>query len=102
MGAAVPAVIAGGRGSLAGEKASARRKGGTMSQVRTLHCAVTSMPVKRLAAAAVLMVAACVGGYLMTPKWQAVRSEQQQFRPIRYVTLRTRKRQRRSFPGSCK
>ncbi|WP_213135160.1 heme lyase NrfEFG subunit NrfG [Citrobacter sp. FP75] len=34
------------------------------------------MPVKRLAAAAVLMVAACIGAYLMTPKWQAVRQEQ--------------------------
>ncbi|QBX81640.1 heme lyase NrfEFG subunit NrfG [Citrobacter tructae] len=34
------------------------------------------MPVKRLAAAAVLMVTACIGAYLMTPKWQAVRQEQ--------------------------
>lgn len=35
------------------------------------------LPVKRLAAAAVLMAAACIGGYMLTPKWQAVRSEQQ-------------------------
>ena len=34
------------------------------------------MPVKRLTAAAVLMVVACIGGYLLTPKWQAVRQEQ--------------------------
>ncbi|MEG1421031.1 MAG: heme lyase NrfEFG subunit NrfG [Citrobacter sp.] len=34
------------------------------------------MPVKRLAAAAVLMATACIGAYLMTPKWQAVRQEQ--------------------------
>ncbi|KAE9797667.1 heme lyase NrfEFG subunit NrfG, partial [Escherichia coli] len=34
------------------------------------------MPVKRLTAAAVLMAVACIGGYLLTPKWQAVRQEQ--------------------------
>ena len=34
------------------------------------------LPVKRLTAAAVLMVVACIGGYLLTPKWQAVRQEQ--------------------------
>lgn len=34
------------------------------------------MPVKWLTAAAVLMVVACIGGYLLTPKWQAVRQEQ--------------------------
>ncbi len=34
------------------------------------------MPMKRLTAAAVLMVVACIGGYLLTPKWQAVRQEQ--------------------------
>ncbi|ROP59377.1 respiratory nitrite reductase-specific cytochrome c biogenesis protein NrfG [Enterobacter sp. BIGb0383] len=32
-------------------------------------------PVKRLTAAAVLMVIACIGGYLLTPKWQAARQE---------------------------
>ncbi|MDE9620080.1 heme lyase NrfEFG subunit NrfG [Citrobacter portucalensis] len=34
------------------------------------------MPVKWLTAAVVLMVVACIGGYLLTPKWQAVRQEQ--------------------------
>ncbi|QLX27236.1 heme lyase NrfEFG subunit NrfG [Citrobacter freundii] len=34
------------------------------------------MPVKRLAAIAVLMVIACTGGYLLSPKWQAVQQEQ--------------------------
>lgn len=34
------------------------------------------MPVKRLAAIAVLMVIACMGGYLLSPKWQAVQQEQ--------------------------
>ncbi|VDZ96513.1 formate-dependent nitrite reductase complex subunit NrfG [Salmonella enterica subsp. enterica] len=54
-----------------GEKASARRRGGTMSQSEHSTAPLRPMPVKRLAAAAVLMVAACVGGYLLTPKWQA-------------------------------
>ncbi|EGT4254080.1 heme lyase NrfEFG subunit NrfG [Citrobacter amalonaticus] len=35
------------------------------------------MPVKRLALAAVLMVVVCLCGYLLSPKWQAVRNEQQ-------------------------
>lgn len=48
-----------------------------MSQSEHSTAPLRPMPVKRLAAAAVLMVAACVGGYLLTPKWQAVRSEQQ-------------------------
>lgn len=34
------------------------------------------MLVKRLAAIAVLMVIACTGGYLLSPKWQAVQQEQ--------------------------
>ncbi|EIQ64846.1 nrfG protein [Shigella flexneri 1235-66] len=34
------------------------------------------MPVKRLVAAVAMMVIACIGGYLLTPKWQAVRQEQ--------------------------
>ncbi|CBG90178.1 heme lyase NrfEFG subunit NrfG [Citrobacter rodentium] len=34
------------------------------------------LPVKRLAAAALLMAIACFGGYLLTPKWQAARDEQ--------------------------
>lgn len=34
------------------------------------------MPVKRLVTAVVMMVIACIGGYLLTPKWQAVRQEQ--------------------------
>ena len=41
-----------------------------MSQCEPL---LRPMPVKRLTAAAVLMVVACIGGYLLTPKWQAVR-----------------------------
>ena len=44
-----------------------------MSQCEPL---LRPMPVKRLTAAAVLMVVACIGGYLLTPKWQAVRQEQ--------------------------
>ncbi|EMF0720134.1 heme lyase NrfEFG subunit NrfG [Citrobacter freundii] len=45
---------------------------------RSEHAAapLRPMPVKRLAVAVVVMVIACVGGYLMTPKWQAVRQEQ--------------------------
>ncbi|ELC7076463.1 heme lyase NrfEFG subunit NrfF [Salmonella enterica] len=87
VGAAVPAVIAGGRGGLAGEKASARRRGGTMSQSEHSTAPLRPMPVKRLAAAAVLMVAACIGGYMLTPKWQAVRSEQQRLAdPLRDFT----------------
>lgn len=35
------------------------------------------MPVKRLALAALLMVIVCLCGYLLSPKWQAVRNEQQ-------------------------
>jgi len=34
------------------------------------------LPVKRLAAAALLVVIACFGGYLLSPKWQAARDEQ--------------------------
>ncbi len=45
-----------------------------MSQSEHSTVPLRPMPAKRLAAAAVLMVAACVGGYLLTPKWQAVRS----------------------------
>lgn len=42
------------------------------------------IPVKRLTAAVVLMVIACIGGYLLTPKWQAVRNEQRrQADPLR-------------------
>lgn len=45
---------------------------------RSEHAAtpLRPMPVKRLVAAVVVMVIACVGSYLMTPKWQAVRQEQ--------------------------
>lgn len=38
-----------------------------MSQSEHSTVPLRPMPVKRLAAAAVLMVAACVGGYLLTP-----------------------------------
>ncbi|EQB7867604.1 heme lyase NrfEFG subunit NrfG [Citrobacter amalonaticus] len=34
------------------------------------------MPVRRLTLAAVLMVIVCLCGYLLSPKWQAVRDEQ--------------------------
>lgn len=44
--------------------------------VQPFLCAVTPTPVKWLTAATVLMVVACIGGYLLTPKWQAVRQEQ--------------------------
>ncbi|WP_410751826.1 heme lyase NrfEFG subunit NrfG [Citrobacter sp. U14242] len=47
-----------------------------MSQSERAVTPFRPMPVKRLAAAAVLMVTACIGAYLMTPKWQAVRQEQ--------------------------
>ena len=47
-----------------------------MSQSERAVAPFRPMPVKRLAAAAVLMVTACIGAYLMTPKWQAVRQEQ--------------------------
>lgn len=58
-----------------------------MSQSEHSTAPLRPMPVKRLAAAAVLMVAACVGGYLLTPKWQAVRSEQQRLAdPLRDFT----------------
>ncbi|EHO0018675.1 heme lyase NrfEFG subunit NrfG [Salmonella enterica] len=58
-----------------------------MSQSEHSTAPLRPMPVKRLAAAAVLMMAACVGGYLLTPKWQAVRSEQQRLAdPLRDFT----------------
>ncbi|EII1442775.1 heme lyase NrfEFG subunit NrfG [Salmonella enterica subsp. enterica serovar Kottbus] len=58
-----------------------------MSQSEHSTAPLRPMPVKHLAAAAVLMVAACVGGYLLTPKWQAVRSEQQRLAdPLRDFT----------------
>ncbi|EGC8932999.1 hypothetical protein IAR93_001941 [Salmonella enterica subsp. enterica serovar Montevideo] len=44
-----------------------------MSQSEHSTAPLRPMPVKRLAAAAVLMVAACIGGYMLTPKWQALR-----------------------------
>ena len=47
-----------------------------MSRSEHVATPLRPMPVKRLAAAVVVMVIACVGGYLMTPKWQAVRQEQ--------------------------
>lgn len=47
-----------------------------MSQAEHSTAPLRPMPVKRLAAAAVLMVVACIGGYLLTPKWQAARQEQ--------------------------
>lgn len=43
--------------------------------------------ILRRAAAAVLMVAVCIGGYMLTPKWQTVRSEQQRLAdPLRDFT----------------
>lgn len=58
-----------------------------MSQSEHSTAPLRPMPVKRLAAAAVLMVAVCIGGYLLTPKWQAVRSEQQRLAdPLRDFT----------------
>ena len=47
-----------------------------MSQSEHSTAPLRPMPVKRLAAAVVLMVVACIGGYLLTPKWQAARQEQ--------------------------
>jgi formate-dependent nitrite reductase complex subunit NrfG len=47
-----------------------------MSQSEHSTAPLRPMPVKRLAAAVGLMVVACIGGYLLTPKWQAVRQEQ--------------------------
>ena len=47
-----------------------------MSQSEHPTVPLRPMPVKRLTAAVVLMVVACIGGYLLTPKWQAVRQEQ--------------------------
>ncbi len=72
MGAAVPAVvIAGGVWWLAGESVSTQERGNNEPDLNTPLCRYVPIPVKRLAAAAVLlMVAACVGGYLLTPKWR--------------------------------
>ncbi len=47
-----------------------------MSQSEHSTAPLRPMPVKRLAAAVGLMVVACIGGYLLTPKWQAARQEQ--------------------------
>lgn len=47
-----------------------------MSQPERAVAAFRPMPVKRLVVAVVMMVIACIGGYLLTPKWQAVRQEQ--------------------------
>ena len=47
-----------------------------MNQSEHSTAPLRPMPVKRLTAVAVLMVAVCIGGYLSTPKWQAVRQEQ--------------------------
>ncbi len=72
-----------------------------MSQFRTLHCAVKASHARKSvpAAAAVKVDGGCLCRRLSddAEMKQAVRSEQQRL-PIRYVTLRTRKRQRRSFP----
>lgn len=47
-----------------------------MSQSNHSPAPLRPLPVKWLTAATVLMVVACIGGYLLTPKWQAVRQEQ--------------------------
>lgn len=47
-----------------------------MSQSERAAGPLRPMPVKRLVAAVLMMVIACIGGYLLTPKWQAVRQEQ--------------------------
>ncbi|EQA8868150.1 heme lyase NrfEFG subunit NrfG [Citrobacter braakii] len=47
-----------------------------MSQSNHSSAPLRPLPVKWLTAATVLMVVACIGGYLLTPKWQAVRQEQ--------------------------
>ena len=47
-----------------------------MSQSTHSPAPLRPLPVKWLTAATVLMVVACIGGYLLTPKWQAVRQEQ--------------------------
>ena len=52
--------------------ASAGEKGATMRQPEPSR----PMPVRRLTLAAVLMVIVCLCGYLLSPKWQAVRDEQ--------------------------
>ncbi|EAA2773672.1 heme lyase NrfEFG subunit NrfG [Salmonella enterica subsp. diarizonae] len=58
-----------------------------MSLPANVTTTLRPLPIKRLAAAAVLMVAACIGGYMLTPKWQAVRSEQQRLAdPLRDFT----------------
>lgn len=45
------------------------------------------LPVKALLAVAIVMVMACVGGYLASSKWQAVRQEQQRLAdPLRAFT----------------
>ncbi len=70
-----------------------------MSQFEHSTVPLRPMPVKRLAAAAVLMVAACVGGYLLTPSRQAVRGEQQRSAdPLRVTCYYNRSCRRRSFP----
>ncbi|WP_079225657.1 heme lyase NrfEFG subunit NrfG [Citrobacter werkmanii] len=46
-----------------------------MSQAEHSTAPLRPMPVKRLAVAVGLMVVACIGGYLLTPKWQAARQE---------------------------
>ena len=47
-----------------------------MSQSNHSPAPLRPLPVKWLTAATVLMVVACIGGYLLTTKWQAVRQEQ--------------------------
>lgn len=47
------------------------------------------MPVKRLVLAAVLMVVVCLCGYLLSPKWQAVRNEQQRLADPLHVFAET-------------
>lgn len=46
-----------------------------MSPPEHVTVVLRPMPVKRLIAAAVVMVIVCIGGYLMTSKWQAARQE---------------------------
>lgn len=47
------------------------------------------VPVKRLALTVVLMVSVCLCGYLLSPKWEAVRHEQQRRADPLYAFTRT-------------
>ncbi|POT57248.1 heme lyase NrfEFG subunit NrfG [Citrobacter amalonaticus] len=47
-----------------------------MAQPEVAGVSLRPLPRKRLLLAAFALLMVCVGGYLLTPKWQAVRSEQ--------------------------